>query len=179
MLNAFAKFLLISTALSPILGAVAVNQFAHGVHWIRCCLWLVAAILLVFACWVLLQYAMKNAQEHLLHIKEFDRKDQEVLVFLLTYLLPFISSENMMFSDDWPTSAYILVIIYLVIAHAGAFHFNPVMGFILGYHFYAVKNDLGVSQLLISKKEFQRPGENVQVVKLAHNIYLQIGNVNA
>ncbi len=179
MLNAFAKFLLVSTAMSPILGAVAVNQFAHGNHWTRCCLWLVAALLLVFACWMLLRYAAKNAERNLLHIKEFDRKDHEVLVFLLTYLLPFVSAKNMMFTDDWLTGAYILGIIYLVISHAGAFHFNPVMGFVLRYHFYAVKNDLGGSHLLISKKELRRPGEYVQTVKLAHNIRLQIREVNA
>jgi hypothetical protein len=30
MLNAFARFLLVSTSLSPLLGAVAVNQLSHG-----------------------------------------------------------------------------------------------------------------------------------------------------
>ncbi len=33
MLNRFAKFLLVATSLSPVLGAVAVNQFALGRPW--------------------------------------------------------------------------------------------------------------------------------------------------
>ncbi len=178
MLNRFAKFLLVSTSLSPVLGAVAVNQFAHHEPVMRWGAWLAAAVLLVFLCWGLLRYAAKNAQKHLFHIKEFERNDQEVLAFLLAYLLPFISSKNMAFTGEWLTGTYILVIIFLVIAHADALHFNPVMG-LLGYHFYSVKNGDGVSHLLISKEELRRPGKDVQTVRLAHTIYLHTGNANA
>jgi hypothetical protein len=132
------------------------------------------ALLLVFLCWALLHYAAKNAQQNVFRIKEFERNDKEVLAFLVTYLLPFLSTEKMGFAGDWLTGAYVLAIIFLVIAHAGAFHFNPVMS-LLGYHFYAVKNDDGVSQLLISRAELRRPGDNLTTVQLAHNIYLHTG----
>lgn len=178
MLNTFAKFLLVSTSLSPVLGAVAVNQFARDEPWSGWAPWLGVALLLVFLCWALLRYASKNAQKHLFTIKEFERNDQEVLAFLLAYLLPFVSSENMTFTGEWLTGAYILGVIFLVIAHAGAFHFNPVMG-LLGYHFYAVKNNDGVSRLLISKAELHRPGEEIQTVRLAHHIYLHTGGTDA
>lgn len=84
----------------------------------------------------------------------------------------------MSFSGEWLTGAYILGIIFLVIAHAGALHFNPVMG-LLGYHFYAVRNGDSVSQLLISKTELRRPGGEVQTVRLAHHIYLHTGGADA
>jgi hypothetical protein len=108
----------------------------------------------------------------------FERNDQEILAFLLAYLLPFVSAENMAFTGEWLTGVYIFAIIFLVIAHAGAFHFNPVMG-LLGYHFYAVKNADGVSLVLISKNELRRPGRDVQTVRLAHHIYLHIGDADA
>lgn len=178
MLNKFAKFLLVATSLSPLLGAVAVNQFSLGEPAVRWGSWIAVALLLVFLCWALLQYAIKNAQLHTFEIKEFERNDKEVMAFLITYLLPFLSKEKMGFAGDWMTGAYVLVIIFLVIAHAGAFHFNPVMG-LLGYHFYAVKNKDGVSTLLISKVELRRPGESVKTVQLACNIYLHTGDVGA
>lgn len=178
MLNTFAKFLLVSTSLSPLLGAVAVNQFAKGEPATRYGVWLAAALLLVFLCWALLHYAAKNVQKEAYRVKEFERDDKEVLAFLLTYLLPFLSTEKMAFSGDWLTGAYVLLIIFLVIAHAGAFHFNPVMG-LLGYHFYAVKNEDGVSHLLISRQELRRPGQDVQAVRLARNIYLHTEAANA
>ncbi len=171
MLNTFAKFLLMATSLSPVLGAVAVNQFARHEPWMRWGPWLAAALLLVFVCWAPLRYVASNGQRHLFHIKEFERNDTEVLAFLLAYLLPFVSSKDMAFTGEWLTGAYIFGIIFLVFAHAGAFHFNPVMG-LLGYHFYSVKNGDGVSHLLISKAELWRPGKDVQTVRIAHGIYL-------
>lgn len=178
MLNTFARFLLVSTSLSPLLGAVAVNQIARAEPATRWGAWLTVAILLVFLCWALLRYAAKNAQQHQFHIKEFERNDKEVLAFLVTYLLPFLSTEKMGFTGDWLTGTYVLAIIFLVIAHAGAFQFNPVMG-LLGYHFYTVKNGEGVSHLLISKDELRRPGRDVGTVRLAHGIYLHTGGADA
>jgi len=178
MLNSFARFLLVSTSLAPILGAVAVNQIARDEPWSRWFWWLAAAVLLVALCWLMLRFAAGNAQTHAFRIKEFERNDQEVLAFLLAYLLPFVSADNMSFTGEWLTGAYILGIIFLVIAHAGALHFNPVMG-LLGYHFYAVRNGDGVSQLLISKTELRRPGGEVETVRLAHHIYLHTGGTDA
>jgi hypothetical protein len=178
MLNTFAKFLLVSTSLSPLLGAVAVNKFSRGEPASRYGAWLVAALLLVALCWGLLRYISKNAQKEDYRIKEFEREDKEMLAFLVTYLLPFLSTDKMGFSGDWLTGAYILLIIFLVISHAGAFHFNPVMG-LLGFHFYSVKNEDGVSHLLISRQELRRPGQELQAVRLAHNIYLNTRTRNA
>lgn len=171
MLNSFAKFLLVSTSLSPLLGAVAVNQFSRGESIAYWGAWLATALLLVFLCWALLRYTANNAQIHILQIREFEQDDKEVLAFLVTYLLPFLSTEKMGFAGDWLTGTYVLLIIFLVIAHAGAFHFNPVMG-LLGYHFYAVKNEEGASLLLISKDELHKANMEVQTVRIAHNIYL-------
>lgn len=178
MLNVFAKFLLMATSLAPVLGAVAVNLIAQGKPWPSWVSWLSAALLLVVLCWALLRYAAKAGQQHVFHIKEFERNDKEVLAFLLAYLLPFVSSKGTAFTGEWLTDAYIFGVIFLVFAHAGAFHFNPVMG-LLRFHFYSVKNGDGVSQLLISRAELRRPGKDVQTVRLAHGIYLHTGGSDA
>lgn len=178
MLNTLAKLLLMSTSLAPVLGAVAVNQIAQYKHWTHWGGWLGVALILVSLCWAMLRYAAKNSQKHDIHIKEFERNDKEVLAFLLAYLLPFVGAQNMSFSGEPLTGAYILALIILVFTHAGAFHFNPVMG-LLGYHFYSVKNGDGVSNLLISRAELRRTGKDVQAVRLARGIYLYIGGADA
>ena len=175
MLNWLAKLLLVSTSLAPILGAVAVNQFSHGKPWWAWGGWLVAGMLLTFICWGVLKTSADRAQRHTITVKDFESNDKEILAFLLAYLLPFISSDNMAFEGEWLTGAYILLIIFLVVAHAGAFHFNPVMG-LLGYHFYGVKTKDGASQLLISKKPLRRLPIDVVTVQLSHNIYLATGD---
>jgi len=171
VLNWFAKLLLVATSLAPILGAVAVNQLSLGKPWWAWGSWLGAGVLLTFICWGLLRTAADRAQRQTITVKEFESNDKEVLAFLLAYLLPFISADNMAFEGEWLTGAYILLIIFLVVAHAGAFHFNPVMG-LLGYHFYGVKTEDGGSQLLISKKPITRPPVDIETVRLSHNIYL-------
>lgn len=173
MFNTFAKFLLVATSLSPILGAVAVSQFSNGRSWQSWAPWLTAAIMLAGLCLLLLQYASKNIQTSNFKVSEFEKNDKEVVAFLIAYLLPFISGESMSFDGQWLTGAYVLVIIFLVVAHADAFHFNPIMG-LMGYHFYGVKTEDGVSQLLISKDELRRTDKNLTTVRLARNIYLHI-----
>ncbi|MDE3000949.1 MAG: hypothetical protein OXU79_17880 [Gemmatimonadota bacterium] len=179
MLSFLAKCLLVSTSLSPVLGAVAISQFERCQPWTSWIWWFLAAIVLVALCWALLKYAEKKAQRHLFYIKEFESKDQEILTFLFIYLLPFVRSENSTFASESLTSIYILLIIVVAIAQAGALHFNPVMRLLFGYRFYAAKNRHGVSNLLISKGELRRPDNEVQTVIVAWNIYLHIGDSDA
>ena len=179
MLSFLAKCLLVSTSLSPVLGAMAISQFERGEPWTRWAKWFLAALILVALCWALLKYAAKKAQKHLFYIKEFESKDHEILTFLFIYLLPFVRSGNSTFASEWLTSIYILIIIVVAIAQAGALHFNPVMRLLFGYRFYAAKNRHGVSNLLISKEELRRPENEVQTVIVAWNIYLHIGESDA
>lgn len=177
MLNWFAKLLLVLTSLSPILGAVAVNQYTRGKPLSAWLPWLVMALLLVFICWGLLRYTARAAQKHTLKIAQFEDKDKEMLAFLLAYLLPFAAAKDMLADVHWLTGAYVFAIILLVFMHARAFHFNPMMG-LLGYHFYSIKDGEGISMLLISRCELRRAGGEVETVRLANDIYLQIGAKN-
>ena len=99
MLNRFARLMLVATSLSPILGAVAVAQIAKGEPASSWCWWLIVAVLLVVVCWGLLRITAQRAQIETLKIVEFENNDKEVLAFLLTYLLPFISTEDFAFGE--------------------------------------------------------------------------------
>jgi hypothetical protein len=165
VLNRVAKFILVSTALSPVLGAVAVNQYALGKEWTAWVPWLSGAVLLGIICWLLLTLVAKTCQVQQVKVKEFERDDKEVVGFLLAYLLPFLSSKDMAFEGQWLTGLYVLFLLVVVFAHAGSLHFNPVMG-LLGYHFYSVKDDGDGPKLFITKLELQRPGETYRVAML-------------
>lgn len=173
MLNKLAKLLLVATSLAPLLGAVAINQYAQGNEYAVWLPWLMSAILLAFICWGMLSYASKNSQKADFFIKEFESNDKEIIAFLLTYLLPFLTSKKLDFSGEWLTGSYIICIIFFTIAHADAFHFNPVMG-LFGYHFYKVKDGDGMSYLLITQEHIRRNNQTIKTVQLAHNIRLQV-----
>lgn len=172
MLSALSRFLLVASSLSPLLGAVAVNQIAHDAPASRWSIWLGAALLLVGVCLAMLRYAAANSQAQLLKISAFERDDKEMLAYLVTYLLPFLSTDKLGFTGEWMTGAYVLAVIFLVITHSGAFHFNPVMG-LLGYHFHAIKDEDGVSSLLISRSLLRLSDREVDTVRLAPNIFLR------
>jgi len=173
MFNKWAKLILVSTSLAPILGAVAINKISSDQGWQSWSPWVAVAILLVIICWLFMSFAAGTLPSKSINIAGVEQNDKEVVAFLLAYLLPLVSQENMGFNGGWLTGAYILLIIFVVIAHAGAFHFNPLMG-LLGYHFYGIKDDEGASYLLISKDELTKPNSEARVVKLATTIYLQV-----
>ncbi len=101
-----------------------------------------------------------------------------MITFLFIYLLPFARGAGPTFAAEWLTIAYVAIVIVVAIAHVGALHFNPVM-YVLGYRFYAVRDDNGVSSLLISRTPLRRPQQEVKTVRLAWNIYLRVGDSNA
>ena len=177
MLNLFAKVLLASTCLSPVLVAVAITSIEQSEPWTWWVWWILVAILLVVLCWALLEYQAQNGQKESITIKEFERRDQEMLVFLFIYLLPFLRVVDPVFSPQWLAGGYILAIIVIAIADVGAFHFNPVMR-LLRFRFYSIKTQDGLSSLLISKKELRRLCE-IETVSLSRGIYLYTGASHA
>ena len=172
MLNRVAKLLLVSTSLAPVLGAVAVNQYARGEPWTAWVGWLGTGIGCVVVCWLMLLLVARHGERQPMQVAEVESADKEMLAFLLTYLLPFIASDKLGFSGEWMTGAYILLIIFLAVGHGDAYHFNPVLG-LLGYHFYSVKTAGGMPFLLITRRVLRRPDEHLTVVQITESIYLE------
>ncbi|RTY33550.1 hypothetical protein EKD00_09275 [Chlorobium phaeovibrioides] len=63
MPNGFAKLLLVATSLSPLLGAVAVNNIALNRPWTSWVPWMGVGIFLIVLCFLLLRYFEEVAQE--------------------------------------------------------------------------------------------------------------------
>lgn len=172
MLNWFAKIVLISSAMSPILGAVAVSLLASKGWRLQGLIWLAIAAMLIGLCLIVLWQASTRGELHTVQIAEYESNDKEVLAFLLAYCLPLISSENLAFKSTWIPGAYFLAITFLAVLHSKSLHFNPMMG-LFGYHFYGIKDDNGVSQILITRVELRQNRQKIKVVMLADHIYLQ------
>lgn len=177
MLNLFAKSLLAATALAPVLLAVAIVGIENSDPWTTWVWWILAAVALASICWALLACQSRNGQKEWIRITEFERKDQEMLIFLFIYLLPFLRSVDPVFSPQLLTSVYILAILILAIADTEAFHFNPVMR-LFRFRFYSIKTQNGLSSLLISKRELRRICE-IETITVGRNIYLYTGASHA
>lgn len=171
--NWFVRVLLVISALSPMLGAVAVAHIASGKGWQYWLPWLAPALAFVFICWMILLWCGKHLQRAPLSVSSVERNDHEVLGFLLAYLLPVISSQQTAFQAHWLTMLYVFVILVAVFTHACALHFNPVLG-LLGYHFYAVEDADGRPLLLISREEAHHKDQSMSVAYISRAVILHI-----
>ena len=178
MLSILAKLVLVSTSLAPVLIAIAINQYENDKPWTYWILWIIAAVVLICLCSFILNYLVNNAQKCKLFIKEFEPKNHEVLTFLFIYLLPFLRLDSSIVFCNWLSTIYIYAVIIFALVITGSFHFNPVMRILFRYRFYAVKDQLGVTNLLISKKDLNRPNVKINTVLLAPNVFLHLDDQN-
>ena len=170
MLSKFAKLMLVATSLAPVLGAFGMISYStdHPM-WITA-QWFLGAILLLIICWCVLRFAETRGEKEHLNFESFQNIDQEVLTFLLIYLLPLIAKDSL---PDIHTSVviYVFLVIAWAVYHSNAFFFNPMLG-LLGYHFYAVTTSDGVRHVLITKGTIRVPRATLEVVQLFDHTYL-------
>jgi hypothetical protein len=171
--NWFVRALLVISALSPMLGAVAVAEIASGKNWHSWVPWLAPAVVFVFICWILLLWCGRELQRTSVTLSAVERSDKEVLSFLLAYLLPVISAKETNLEIQWMTTLYVFIILILVFTHACALHFNPVLG-LLGYHFYAVKDEACRPLLLISREDAHHKDQKMTVAYISRSVVLYL-----
>lgn len=169
-MNKLGKLILMLTSLAPILGAFAVNSFAH--NEVQTSLWYSGlGVLLVLICWLVILSCKQSLPEEPLTTKKVKTSDKEVLAFLLVYLMPLFT-KDLIFTGNWFTPVYILAIIAFCVYHSNAFTFNPLLS-MAGYHFYEVENENGMTYLLISKRTIHRHDNVLRVKRIADYIYLE------
>ena len=179
------KSLLALTSFAPLLCIIVINHFVgeltSGSIDLLCdrnTLWMILvfdiAICLSVACWGIMKKASRKGATSILEIREFNRRDQGILVFMFIYLLPLIRSPDSLFTS-WQTTIGTLIVftfIIIIINDIGAYNFNPVMR-IFGYRVYEIKDTDDVRHLLITQEVLRKPGETIQVREISHDVYVQ------
>jgi len=172
-MNRFGRLLLVISALAPVLGAFAVNEFSHG-HTAMAAWFAVMGVLLVLVCLSSISACRRILQEEPLPITKVKSSDKEILSFLIVYLLPLFSQGVVSFKGDLFTAAYVMAVVILCVYHSDSFSFNPVLGSV-GYHFYEVETSTGMSYLLLSRQVLRCQENKLRVVQLSDFIYLDLG----
>ncbi len=149
MLGKPTRVLLAFTAIAPVSVSLAYIFFSHGISLLYVCMCLLLCIVLgLYSSWVI-HKAAEDFQSLPITIKKAKSADKEVLGFFVAYALP------LMFKGDvnpdigaWAIAGLMLV---LVLWTTHALHVNPVLG-VIGFHFYEVETQEGVTYLLITKR---------------------------
>ena len=131
----------------------------------------VACIVLVLLCVILLKYASKNLERKPFKAVSVEAADCENTAFLLLYLLPLFT-ENIV-TLNWQVWVPVTLIFAVVAATGYAYHFNPLLG-LIGWHFYKVNTEYGVTYVLITKKHLKNANEAVAVVQLTEYIVMDL-----
>jgi hypothetical protein len=171
-MSKLGKLLLVITSLAPVLGAYAVNSAVHGQKQ-HAVIYLAVGVGLSMICLLLLFACKTQLAREPLKVVKVAVADKKPLAFLLAYLLPLLTKGTFELSMDWMTSAYVFIIVGVVIFHSNYFTFNPVLS-LRGYHFYEVESATGMSYLFMTKKVIRRQDNEFVVVAVSDYVYLDV-----
>jgi|SRR5579875_389455 len=171
MLSRLAKLMFTATAIAPVLLTYAWAASQSGSVQMAIGL-LAACIALVCICWLLLWYAKRKLERMSFKPITIEAADRENIAFLLLYLLPLFTTR---FKDlQWNIWIPALFIFAAVVATGYSYHFNPLLG-LIGWHFYKVQTEEGITYVLITKRQLRKAKETVEIGQLTEYIVLDLG----
>lgn len=170
MLSSFARLLLTSTAVAPVLLTYAWVAEKSGFRQQALILFAMCAILTGLCLWML-RFAKRSLERSTFTSTTIEAADRENMGFLLLYLLPLFTSQYS--SLNWGIWIPTLAVFGLVTATGYSYHFNPLLG-LLGWHFYKVGTPEGVTYVLITKKQLRNAASAVTVGQLTEYIVIDV-----
>jgi len=172
MLSWVAKLLLTSTAIAPVLVTYAWVAWRAGETRTSVVLLMLCALLIIVCRWVL-GYAKRHLERLKFRPTTVEAADRENMGFLLIYLLPLFTAEFT--TLNWQIWAPAIAIFAAVVATGYSYHFNPLLG-LLGWHFYRVGTEQGVTFVLITRKHLRNAQETLKVGQLTEYIVIDLGD---
>lgn len=168
LLNPLARLLLTATALAPVGLTYAWVAFIQEQQSAAISLSIISCSLVALCVWML-RSCETNLSSTEFKPSTVEAADHENTAFLLLYVLPLFTSKfNTLDWQFWiPT-----VLIFAVITATGYnYHFNPLLG-LLGWHFYKVQSNEGVTYVLITRKHLRTAATSLNVGQLTEYILL-------
>jgi len=170
MLGGFAKLLLAFSAMSPVALTWAIADYSRSGYRKEQLIAILSAAGLTMICWGLLRIGGKSLTKITFGVDELKAVDNEVVAYIVTYLFPLVAPAT---DVSVPAQAFVFGLLALVLSTSNAFTFNPIMS-LLGYHFYEVKCNTGVSYLLLSKNDITDVKAITKVGRLSKHLMLDL-----
>jgi len=171
MLGRFAKPLLVATSIAPVLLTYAFAQYLRdGVLSWDLLPYVGSAACLVLLCVLILRGAGTMLEVLPFAPRTVKSADSEVVGFILAYLLPLLAGGEA--KPDPRLLVCVFIVLAAVVWTTNSYHVNPLMG-LLGYHFYEVVDDEGVTYLLISRKSVRPARGTSAVVQLTDYMVME------
>lgn len=170
MLSGFARLILTSTAIAPVGFVYSFVAYSQGQNTTASVILLVC-IFLYIICQFMIKYARVNIEITNFKAEEIEASDKENVSFMLLYMLPLFTDK--VETLNWSIWVPTILIFGAVTATGYSYHFNPLIG-LLGWHFYKVKSQDGVTFVLITKRNLRSAAGQLKVGQLTECILLDM-----
>ena len=174
MLNKAGKLFLTATAISPLFFAYGLIMSLKGEILEGLCFIGGAALFLVFLL-LILKCIKRKKNPICFSYCTITISDGDSFAFLLLYLMPLLTSLNPY--HDWEIYVPVLLVCAVTIMQGYMYRFNPLMG-MLGWHFYKVGTEEGVTHVLITRKRLLRKTDdtygNLKVHELTEYVLIDM-----
>lgn len=194
MYSNFIKFILTSTAFSPILLSYwivntllnlknlsfyiqvkSLDNFSSGVieiitiHYL-----LIIFIMVVLICNILLKKAIKTLPVGSIEVKSLKPADVNFNTILFSYLLPWIKLATSNDIDLLFVFGFLLCYLVFIILGNNSYHYNLVFRILLGYNNYEIQTKEGITFLLLSKKKIINTKHITKYVSLMQHMIINV-----
>lgn len=130
-----------------------------------------AAILLTALCWGIIVLSKKQLEKIPVKILSVKTVDNEIVGFVLVYLFPLVNQTTA--NVNISVLIFVSILFFIVIYISNLYHFNPLLSFI-GYHFYEVTIDGGITYVLITKKKITSCKSIKHAIQLTDYMIMEI-----
>ena len=128
-------------------------------------------IILTSLCVLLLFLSTRNLEKNPIKINAVKTADKEVVGFIIVYLLPLINESTV--KVNTAVLIFIALLFFWIVFTSNSYHFNPLLGF-LGYHFYEITIEGGITYILISRNDIVNCKNIKYVVQLSEYMVLGV-----
>lgn len=169
MLSRFAKLLLVTSSVAPVLVTWAFADYHRIGPEPRQATVVGIAVGTVLLCALVLRASKTMLPRVTFRAETLRTADSEVVGFMIAYLLPLVATGTD--KPDYLVLAFITGLLAVIVWSTNAYSVNPLLSF-MGYHFYEVSSAGGLTYLFLSRRDLHNCGEIAQVVQLARYVLL-------
>ncbi|MEC0902422.1 MULTISPECIES: hypothetical protein [Bacillus] len=146
-----------------------INQFTKN-YFLNTVMLIFSTIPILFLCVLIKNREKSIGNEY--RVKEIKSKNNEVLNYIATYLIPFATFSTNKINEI--ISLYLLLIILAIVyVEANSFFMNPVL-ILLGYKIVEVVTEQGKNIVVISRKYDHENSGKLILVTIFKDLYLEV-----
>lgn len=113
----------------------------------------------------------KRLNPRSMSIQSMNKRDGEVMSYIVSYLLPFIALPSGSLADKISLGIFLIVLIVLYI-NSDMLHINPILS-LTGWHVYDVSLTNGENYILLSRRA-ARKGREMKVINVCEDILMEV-----